>query len=140
MITHEQLKKLAYLRQEIEYVKQKIDNYKPAEIVVDSVRGSSPFFPYTEHSVRIEGIEEKKDKLGDYYRRLAKFQQELEEEERKIDLELQSIRSPEIRQIIRLHYIDGLTYVQIMHKMNYNAPETPRMKLFRFLGGNYEQD
>lgn len=140
MITRKDLKNLTHLRREIEYLENKIKNYKPAEIVADSVRGSSASFPYTEHSIVIEGLEQKEDKLAEFVKKLSRKKQELEEEEQRIELEVQEIPYPEIRMIIRYHFIEGLTYIQIMFKMNYYAPETPRMKLERYLGGNYEQD
>lgn len=54
MITRKDLKNLIHLRREIEYLEKKIKNYKPAEIVADSVKGSSASFPYIEHSIVIE--------------------------------------------------------------------------------------
>lgn len=137
MITKKDLDNLNYLNQEIEYIQAKIDNYKPAEIVADSVRGSSPLFPYTEHSIRIEGLEQKEDKMTTYWNQLRQFKEKLENEKMRIELEIEKIPISEIRQIIRLHYIERLSYVQIMFQMGYNAPETPRMKLFRYLEGNY---
>lgn len=88
----------------------------------------------------MNGLEQKEDKLTEFVNKLSKKKQELEEEEQRIELEIQEIPYPEIRMIIRYHFIEGLTYIQIMFKMNYYAPETPRMKLERYLGGNYEQD
>ena len=137
MITKEDLKNLIYLRQEIDHIQKKIDDYKPAEIVVDSVRGSSPSFPFVEHSIRIEGLEVKKDKMTNYLRKLREFKEQLEDEEQRIELEIEKIPFAEIRQIIRLHFVEKMSYVEIMFKMGYNAPETPRMKLKRYLNKDY---
>jgi chromosome segregation ATPase len=133
MITQRELKKLIHLRKEAEYLEAKIRDYKPVEIVIDSVKGSSPSFPYTEHSIKIEGLEQRKDNLTEHIKKLCDFKKQIEEEEQKIELEIQNIEDSEIRLIIRYHYIEGLNYIQIMHKMSYNAPETPRMKLRRYL-------
>ena len=60
MVTQKDLRNLTHLRREIEYLEKKIKNYKPAEIVADSVRGSSRAFPYTEHSIIIERLRTKR--------------------------------------------------------------------------------
>lgn len=64
MITREDLKKYIHLRREIEYLEKKIKNYKPAEIVADSVKGSSRSFPYIEHSIVIERIRTKRRQIN----------------------------------------------------------------------------
>lgn len=133
MLTKAELENLEYLRQEINYLQDKIDNYKPAEIVSDSVRGSSPTFPFVEHTVIIEGVEQKKDRLTEYIEEQKNFKKKLEDEKMRIEKEIENIPFAEIRMIIRHHYIDGLTYLEVMHKMNYNCEETPRLKLKRFL-------
>lgn len=132
MVTQEELKNLMHLKQEIKHLQAKIENYKPAEVVIDSVKGSSPVFPYTEHTIKIQGLEQKEDKLSDYFRRLAEHREQLEKEESRIEEEIQKIPYSEIRMIIRYRYFEGLSYAQIMYKMGYGAPETPRMKLARF--------
>lgn len=137
MITKEDLRELDFLNQEIKYLQDKIDNYKPAEIVVDSVKGSSAAFPFTEHTIKIEGLEQKKDNYTEYWSKLREFKDKLQHEILRVEQEIEKVKSSEIRQIIRLHYIDRLNYVQIMFKMGYNAPETPRMKLERFFKNNF---
>ena len=120
MITKKDLKNLMHLNQEIKFIEEKIKKHKPAEIVIDSVRASSPVFPYTEHTVKIEGIEQKKDTLSDYYRSLRECENKLKEEEMRIEKQIEKIPFSEIRQIIRLHYIDRLPYTQVMKIMGYN--------------------
>lgn len=137
MITKSDLDNLNYLHQEIDYIQKKIDQYKPAEIVSDSVKGSSTTFPYTQHTIIIEGLEQKEDKMTTFWNQLREFKEKLENEKMRIELEIEKIPISEIRQIIRLHYIERLSYVQIMFEMGYNAPETPRMKLCRYLEGDY---
>lgn len=137
MITKEDLKELDYLYREIEYLQKKIDNYKPAEVVADSVKGSSATFPFTEHTIKIEGLEQKKDNFTEYWSKLRDFKDKLQQEILRIEQEIEKVKSSEIRQLIRLRYIERLNYVQIMFKMGYNAPETPRMKLERFLKNNF---
>lgn len=138
MITRKDLNNYMYLKQEIKHLQCKIDRYKPAEIVIDSVKGSSPVFPYVEHTIKIEGLEQKKDTLSEYITKLQNAQDKLAIEEERIEKEIQNVPFSEIRLIIRYHYIEGLNYVKIMNLMGYNSPETPRMKVQRYLGGNYE--
>lgn len=133
MITQSDLKNLIYLRNEIEHIKRKIKRYKPAEVVIDSVQGSSPVFPYVQHTVKIEGLETKKSQMNQYFEKLKRNKEKLEKEEKRIEAEIEKIPYSEIRQIIRLHYIDRLPYSQVMKIMGYNAPETPRIKLSRYL-------
>ena len=71
------LKQLNFLYKEIDRLKYKIDNYKPAEIVVDSVRASSAMFPYVEHTVTIEGIEQNHYSLPDLQDKLYSFRKRL---------------------------------------------------------------
>lgn len=141
MISREDLKNLLYLRNEIEHIEKKIDNYKPSEVVIDSVQGSSPVFPYVKHTIKIEGLEMPKARLNDHYDNLKRYKENLETEEKRIEKEIEKIPYSEIRQIIRLHYIDRLSYVQVMQIMDYNAPETPRIKLSRYLDeGEYNEN
>jgi len=127
------LEELDFLNKEIEQLERRIENYRPAEIVSDSVRGSSATFPYTEHRFVIEGIEKKPEKLTEYTNLLRVYQLRLNQEITRIEEEIQKIPFAEIRMIIRYKYIEKLTYVEIMHKMGYKAPETPRLKLRRFM-------
>ena len=139
MITQSDLKNLVHLRYEIEHIERKIRKHKPAEVVIDSVQGSSPSFPFVSHTIKIEGLEQKKDKTSWYYEGLKRNKAKLEKEVKRIEDEIEKIPYSEIRQIIRLHYIENMSYTQVKEIMGYKAPETPRIKLSRFLsGGNPE--
>lgn len=140
MITLEDLKNLTYLQDEIRHIQDKIDNYKPAEIVVDAVRGSSASFPFTEHTITVEGLEKKSSNLSKHFDKLNDYKDKLEQEQKRIEDEIEQIPYSEIRQIIRLHYIEQQSYVQIMFKMGYGAPETPRIKLMRYLDNTKEKE
>jgi DNA-directed RNA polymerase specialized sigma24 family protein len=135
MITQSDLKNLIHLRSELEHIEKRIRKHKPAEIVIDSVQGSSPSFPFVSHTIKIEGLEHKKDKLSWYYEGLQRYKAKLEKEVKRIENEIEKIPYSEVRQIIRLHHIEGLSYVQVKNIMGYNTPETPRIKLFRYLSG-----
>lgn len=130
------LSKCEDVKREIKDLEQRIQELEEAEsieVVRDSVRGSSKFFPYISRSIVIEGIEEKKES-----KKLIKYRRILEEKKEelldiKIDIEeyLNEIDSSRIRQIIRLKYIDGKNWVQIGHKIGISA-DAARMELKRF--------
>ena len=123
------LKQLNFLYKEVDRLQYKIDNYKPAEIVVDTVRGSSPCFPFVEHSIVIEGLEQKKDNLSVLMDKLTSFKARLNNLILYIEDEIEKIDDSEIRLIISYRYLDRLTWIQIMYEMGYNTEDTPRMKV-----------
>lgn len=123
------LKQLNFLYKEVDRLQYKIDNYKPAEIVVDTVRGSSPCFPFVEHSIVIEGLEQKKDNLSVLMDKLTSFKARLNNQILYIEDEIEKIDDSEIRLIISYRYLDRLTWIQIMYEMGYNTEDTPRMKV-----------
>ena len=126
------LKQLNFLYKEIDRLQYKIDNYKPAEIVADTVRGSSPCFPFVEHSIVIEGLEQKKDNFDLLLDKMRDFKKRLNNQILYIEDEIEKIEDSEIRLIISYRYLDRLTWVQVMYEMGYNNQDTPRMKLNNF--------
>ena len=128
-MTLNDLKQLNFLYKEVDRLQYKIDNYKPAEVVADTVRGSSPCFPFVEHSIVIEGLEQKKDTLTLLYDKLADFKARLNNQILYIEDEIERIEDSEIRLIISYRYVDRLTWVQVMTQMGYNNEDTPRMKI-----------
>lgn len=123
------LKQLNFLYKEIDRLKYKIDNYKPAEVVVDSVRASSAMFPYVEHTVTIEGIEQNHYSLPDLQDKLYSFRKRLANQILYIEDEIEKIEDSEIRLIISYRFLDRMSWLQIMTEMDYNNQDTPRMKL-----------
>ena len=140
MIKKEDLVNLEKLKNERIYLIEKIKKLesKPRQIIVEGVRGSMRDFPYTSHTCKIEGL----DYSNEYRRRknnIRKLRKALSFKERKIEkeilhieYELNYIEDSEIRELIRLKYEEGLNWIQIMHKGNYNTPDTPRKILDRF--------
>ena len=66
------LSQIRHLKNEIESLKHQIDNIEPYH-AIDSVTGSSPHFPYTAHSIRIEGMD-----IQDYDRRVIRLKNQLQ--------------------------------------------------------------
>lgn len=137
MITRKLLKQIESIRKEMKEIKERKKrlDQKPLKIVKDSVQSSSSQFPYTQFTAKIEGYE--------YPRNAKKLKKQLQSAEFKLgkllnqlEYELNKIEDSELRRIIRFRYEDGLTWIQIMFKMNYYTEDTARKKLDRFLEKN----
>ena len=63
----ESLKRYRKLMSEVDLLKRQLEKTEP-EYVEDSVKGSSPYFPYTQHKVHIEGYD-----LDSYKRKVARL-------------------------------------------------------------------
>lgn len=118
---------------------QKLED-KPQNIVVDSVRGSSSNFPYTEHTCKIEGLEKPKfQKAKKKYRKLIRNKEsKIDRLIKQVEYDLNYVEDSELRQIIRYVYYDNKNYNQAAHAMNerfnkdkYTA-DSIRMKINRF--------
>ena len=137
-MTLNDLKQLNFLYKEVDRLQYKVDNYRPADVVVDSVKGSSDIFPYVEHSIVIEGLEQKPYILPALQDKLADFKRRLTNQILYIEDEIEKIGDSEIRLIISYRYLDRLSWIQIMFKMGYNNQDTPRMKLKNYFKKNKE--
>lgn len=138
MIKKQDLKQIDSLRKEIKYLEDRLDklNSKPVKIVQDSVSASSPSFPYTRHTAKIEGFENPKN-LRKYKKLVKDKRYKLEKAINHLEYELNQIDDSELRMLIRYKYEDNLNYVQIAHRMNDTgekiySEDSVRMKLNRF--------
>lgn len=137
-----QLSQLRHLNKEIELLKKQINDVELSivpQYTIDSVKGSDPEFPYTEHSIKISGLD-----LNGYHRKVnrlkKKLQIRLEELMKQVD-ELNeyiaSIDDSEIRQILTLRYMNGLTWEQVAaHVGGGNTADSVRKICSRFLEKN----
>lgn len=132
-----QLEQLRHLVKEIELLKKQIADAEAAiDTVSDTVTGSSRSFPYTQHIIRITGIDIQghnrkirrlKATLGRRLEKLISVREELEEY-------IASIPDSEIRQILTLRYVEGLSWQQIAMKLGTAGDgSTERKKHDRFL-------
>ncbi len=117
----EKLKRYRRLMSEVELLKRQLEKTEP-EYVEDSVKGSSPYFPYTEHKVHIEGydLDSYKRKVARLNRRIVKKMNELVEEKDCLIEFIYNIEDSEVRQIFIYKYIDGMVWREIAKKMNYS--------------------
>lgn len=111
---------------------------KECRVVADSVQTSSKYFPYTKHSTTIVGLEiPHNSNLKQKYKKMIKNKcYKLGKLKLQLEYELNYIKDPQIREIIRYKYNDNLSWIQIMFKMNYNSEDTARKKLERFFKKN----
>lgn len=134
-IDKEQLKQIKYIKSEISIIESQIANLEPL-IVNDKVTGSSPFFPYTAMSFRIEGVDS-----DDYNRRIKRLQNKLikrKEELLQLNCEankfIENINDSLVRQILTLRYIEGLNWYDVADRIGENnTSESVRKIAERFL-------
>ncbi|MDU3526430.1 hypothetical protein [Clostridium sp.] len=117
----ESLKRYRKLMSEVDLLKRQLEKTEP-EYVEDNVKGSSPYFPYTEHKVHIEGydLESYKRKVARLNKRIVNKMNELVEEKDSLIEFIYNIEDSEIRQIFIHKYIDGMIWREIAKKMNYS--------------------
>ena len=117
----ESLKRYRKLLSEVELLKRQLEKTEP-EFVKDSVNGSSPYFPYTQHKMHIEGydLESYKRKVARLNKRIVNKMNELVEEKDRLIEFIYNIEDSEIRQIFIYKYIDGMVWREIAKKMNYS--------------------
>lgn len=128
-MTRKDLEDLRPLKAEIESIKEEIRNLK---VTTDSVTGSLPEHPWTEQHIKIQGVDQ-----GQYVRLVAKLHIKIDERQGKIaQIEewLESIDDAEMRAIMRLRYVEGLSWQKISNRMgNQGDGSTERKKSNIFL-------
>jgi len=132
-LTKEELLKLRKITSEVEQIKQELENVK-CEYVMDSVKGSSVNYPYTQHGIKIEGYD-----IGSYNRKVKRIQnrltrklEELMDEKDILTEYICTVNDSDLRQILMYRYINGLTWQEIGANMGY-AAITVRTKHDKFL-------
>lgn len=117
----ERLKRYRKLMSEVDLLKRQLEKTEP-EYVEDSVNCSSPYFPYTQHKMHIEGydLESYKRKVERLNKRIVNKMNELVEEKDSLIEFIYNIEDSEVRQIFIYKYIDGMLWREIAKKMNYS--------------------
>ena len=126
-MTKKQLEKLKKLMKEAEHLKAKLE--KPAslrEMVIDSVKDYRTGYP---HNITIAGCGQNNypDLQQKYYDKLQKIQREIATMEDWLD----AVSDPELRDILRLQYVNGLTQEEIADELGY-VRETVSRKIKKF--------
>ena len=131
-MTKETLIQYCDLKNEVQKLEKRIAKIeKQSEMVSDIVQNG-----YKRHAViygydyeRDFKIKKLKHILNERYDMVLELQTQIEEYINKIP-------KSDVRQIFEHYYIDGMSWVQIMHVMKYKAESTARMKHDRFLEKN----
>lgn len=106
-----------------------------ANIVVDSVRGTSKEYPFTDRHYTVIGIEQKSQKI---LKKLKLDKKYLEKKHKKLtdefDYRLKDIKDKRLVEIIELRFKKNLSWSQIALQLKYTGESIPRMKFNRFIG------
>lgn len=121
-MTIKELSQYRHYQLEAEHLRKQINT------VTDTVSGSSPEYPYTKHTITVEGLEQKhQSQLHTAYLKAYSEQIKLEEY-------IQSVDDPLVRDIIRLRFEDGLKWEQVAAKIGGGNSVTGLiMRLKRYL-------
>lgn len=127
-MTKSRLKKLRALIREAEHLQSQYTEMVcfPKEQVVDSAKDYSTGHP---HTISISGYGD--PSYMDVRQKLYEKQRQIQAEVAFLEDWLDSIDDPEMRDILRLQYINGLTQEQIAAELGY-ARETVSRKLKAF--------
>ena len=104
-MTKEQLEQYTSIKEEIKELEAELDKRKSP--VSDIVTGSMEDYPYTQHSVTIQGLSSDTYSLD---LKLTYKKIQLEQQRAEIENFLDSVQDSKIRRIIRLKYIKGNTW------------------------------
>ena len=128
-MTIQQLKQYIFLKNEIRDLEDEISDLENAQ-TTSVVSGSYDVPPYTKHSIKVQGnYEHTKSLVAD----------KKQERDRLIEMQfviedfVESIPDIRIRRIVRLKYLQGLSWNQVAQKLGgYNTSDSVRMACKRF--------
>lgn len=123
----QRLSRLRKLNREVEILKNEIKEleFKPREQVADIAKDYSTGYPV---AIKIEGYgsEEYIKAKQRLHNRLNQKLVAIQEEREEIEKYLDSVEEPELRIILRLRYVNGLTLNQISKEMRYSVATIKR--------------
>lgn len=134
-----ELSQLRYLNREIELLKEQIEKAEQdveANMAADTVAGSNPVWPYQPRSFRVEGVAmpEYERRVQRLKRKLQRRLEELMEKREELEEYIDGIDDSQIRMILTLRYINGLSWQQVAeHIGGGNTADSVRMAHNRFL-------
>ena len=110
------LSKLKDMHKEIELLQRQIDDaYMKADKVYDTVKGSSPKLPFQERVIRVSGVDwhSYDRKVAGIKRKLQRRVDDLMEQAAEINEFISALPDVEVRMILQLKYVNGLTWEEI---------------------------
>lgn len=120
------------IKAEIKDLEQRIKKCE-SEIVIDTVTGSSPEYPYTIHPISICGVAND-DSLQNRYRKLVN---KLKKEEGEIEKFIETLPQSRYRRILRYRVFDGMSWKEVAAKMGYRYSETTVRRIFNKVVENF---
>lgn len=109
---------------EISIIKAKIKKLEGKDILIDSVQGSSKYFPYTKRNIIIESPQPKLIQEKEQYKKLLeKKAKRLIDKRIEIETFIGNLPTSRLRNIFELKYIQGYSYKMIAYKLGGNATE-----------------
>lgn len=134
-ITIEELEQYLFEKRECEDLKRREAQYSGrGNVVRDTVRGSMTEYPYTAHTIRIEGVSSRsintRSRLQRQYSRKRKA---LMEHTLRIEHWLETVQDSKIRCIVRYRYMDGLSWSEVSRRVfGKRSANHARMALNRY--------
>jgi len=129
-MTKKRLEQYSSIKAEIKKLEDEIKERENRRLT-DTVTGSSPEYPFTKHTVTIKGVDYGSDLLT---RRLKEKAFLLDEERTYIEKWLDTVEDSQMRTIIRMKFVKGLTWQQIATELD--APhkmEKFKKDFYRFI-------
>lgn len=129
-MTKRRLEQYSSIKAEIKKLEDEIKERENRRLT-DTVTGSSPEYPFTKHTVTIKGVDYGSDLLT---RRLKEKAFLLDEERTYIEKWLDTVEDSQMRTIIRMKFVKGLTWQQIATELD--APhkmEKFKKDFYRFI-------
>nr|WP_319488490.1 hypothetical protein [uncultured Caproiciproducens sp.] len=143
-MTKDELSQLRKLKNEIRLLKEQkaeIRQRMSGMRTPSSVQASSKCEPYQKHNITIQGVA--KSETGVFSaenKKLQKIKLDIAERERRCIAEydrlntfIGNVQSSEIRQILTLYYINGMSWRQVAFKIGHHDEQYPRRKCEKFL-------
>ena len=145
-MTKKELSQLYHLNREIEQQKDELARLELKSknyILHDTVKGSSAEFPYTQHTIGLYGVVDDvktraySDEIADLKQLIRLNIEKCMIERNRLERYIVTVDDSLVRQILRLRYINGLTWVAVaMHIGGGNTEDGVRKAHDRFLAKN----
>lgn len=131
-MTLERLEQYRNMRAESKMWEQELDELRKKNTVVkDTVRGSMSSFPYTMHSVTIQGMQKPNGRIAAQEKRLEERRERLDAMLTEIDNFIDELEDSQLRQIINYRYVQGYSWVKTA-RLVHNKESAVKMRVKRY--------
>jgi len=137
-MTRKQVDQYLALKREVSFLEDEIVRLRSrsGEMVTDVVSGSSSFYPYIQRTFVISGQSVKDlELLSRKAQRLQERKERVLKEAEAIDSFIDQVNDSQMRQILYMKYLQGMSWLQVARKFGgKNTEDGVRMKVARFFG------